>query len=76
MGVDPVHFGVIIVLNLAIGMITPPVGINLFVGSSVSKLRLEDIVKAVLPMLALSIVVLLLVTYIPALSMWLPNLLN
>lgn len=76
LGVDPVHFGVIIVLNLAIGMITPPVGINLFVGSSVSKLRLEDIVKAVLPMLALSIVVLLLVTYIPALSMWLPNLLN
>ncbi len=76
LGVDPVHFGVIIVLNLAIGMITPPVGINLFVGSSVSKLRLEDIVKAVLPMLALTIAVLLLVTYIPALSMWLPNLLS
>lgn len=76
LGVDPVHFGVIIVLNLAIGMITPPVGINLFVGSSVSKLRLEDIVKAVLPMLTLTIVVLLLVTYIPALSMWLPNLLS
>lgn len=76
LGVDPVHFGVIIVLNLAIGMITPPVGINLFVGSSVSKLRLEDIVKAVLPMLGLTIVVLMLITYIPALSMWLPNLLS
>ena len=76
LGVDPVHFGVIIVLNLAIGMITPPVGINLFVGSSVSRLRLEDIVKAVLPMLGLTIVVLMLITYIPALSMWLPNLLS
>ena len=69
LGVDPVHFGVIMVLNLAIGFVTPPVGINLFVASGISKLRLEEIAKAALPMLGLMIIVLLLVTYIPQLSL-------
>ena len=64
-GVSPLHFGVIIVVNLAIGFITPPVGVNLFVASGISKAKLEYLAKAVLPMLALMILVLLVVTYIP-----------
>ena len=75
-GVDPIHFGVIMVVNLAIGFITPPVGVNLFVASGISHSRLEDISKAIVPTLILMIAVLLLVTFIPGISMWLPNLLS
>lgn len=64
-GVSPLHFGVIIVVNLAIGFITPPVGVNLFVASSVSKAKIEYIARTALPMLGLMILVLLIVTYIP-----------
>ncbi len=64
-GVSPLHFGVIIVVNLAIGFITPPVGVNLFVASGISKSKLEYLARAVMPMLALMILVLLVVTYIP-----------
>lgn len=72
LGVDPIHFGVIMVLNLAIGFVTPPVGVNLFVASGIAKLKLADIAKAALPMLGLMILVLLVVTYFPPLSMTLP----
>ena len=72
LGVDPIHFGVIMVLNLAIGFVTPPVGVNLFVASGIAKLKLADIAKAALPMLGLMILVLLIVTYFPPLSMTLP----
>lgn len=74
--VDPVHFGVIMVVNLAIGFITPPVGVNLFVSSGVANLKLENIAKAVLPMLGLMIILLLVITYIPSVVLWLPQLLN
>ena len=70
-GVSPLHFGVIIVVNLAIGFITPPVGVNLFVASGISKAKLEYLAKAVLPMLALMILVLLVVTYIPEVPLFL-----
>lgn len=70
-GVDPVHFGVIMVVNLAIGFVTPPVGVNLFVASSISKLRIEKIAKAAIPQLIVMIVVLMAVTYIPELSLYL-----
>ena len=70
-GVDPIHFGVIMVVNLAIGFITPPVGVNLFVASSVSKLRIEKIAKASLPQLAMMIFILMLITYVPEISLWL-----
>lgn len=70
LGVDPVHFGVIMVLNLAIGFITPPVGVNLFVASGISNQKLADIAKAAFPMLGLMILVLLVVTYFPPLSMF------
>ncbi len=64
-GISPLHFGVIIVVNLAIGFITPPVGVNLFVSSGVANAKLEGIAKSALPMIALMLIVLLLCTYIP-----------
>lgn len=68
-GVDPIHFGVIIVVNLAIGFVTPPVGVNLFVASGITKEKIEDVSRATLPFLAAMLVVLLLVTYIPEISL-------
>ncbi|WFS61642.1 TRAP transporter large permease subunit [Pseudodesulfovibrio thermohalotolerans] len=68
-GVDPVHFGIIMVVNLAIGFATPPVGVNLFVASSVAKVKLAEVSKQILPILGLMILVLLAVTYIPELSL-------
>lgn len=74
LGVDPIHFGVIMVLNLAIGFITPPVGVNLFVASGISKMKLEKIAVAAMPMLGLMILVLLVVTFVPSISLMLPSL--
>ncbi|HRV99967.1 MAG TPA: TRAP transporter large permease, partial [Aminobacteriaceae bacterium] len=74
-GIDPIHFAMIAVLNLMIGLTTPPVGVCLFVASSIGKVSISRIARAGLPFLAVSIFVLLLVSYIPALSTWLPNLL-
>ncbi|WP_394137750.1 TRAP transporter large permease [Cytobacillus oceanisediminis] len=72
-GVDPIHFGVILVANLAIGFITPPLGVNLFVASSVSGVKIEKISMAILPFLLSMIISLLVITYVPALSIWLPE---
>jgi C4-dicarboxylate transporter DctM subunit len=74
-GVDPVHFGIITLINVEIGMLTPPVGLNLFVACAIAKLPLQEVVKAVLPTLGILFLGLLLVTYVPALSLWLPGLL-
>jgi tripartite ATP-independent transporter DctM subunit len=73
LGVDPVHFGMIMMVNLGIGLITPPVGTVLFVGSAVSKLSMGVITKAMKPFFVVMFVVLMLVTYIPAISLWLPR---
>ncbi|MBS4193077.1 TRAP transporter large permease [Bacillus sp. FJAT-49705] len=73
-GIDPIHFGVILVANLAIGFITPPLGVNLFVASSVGKVKFESIVSAIVPFLVSMIICLLVITYVPALSLWLPGL--
>lgn len=73
-GVDPVHFGMIMLVNLGIGLITPPVGAVLFVGAAVGKTSIEKTVKALLPFYAVLFLVLIAVTYIPALSLWLPHL--
>lgn len=70
-GVDPLHFGIIMVMNLAIGFVTPPVGVNLFVASGVAKVKIEHLSKVVLPLLGLMIGVLLLVTYVPEVSLFL-----
>lgn len=73
-GIDPVHFGVIMVLNLGIGLITPPVGGTLFVGSAVSGVPIERLTKTLLPFFAVMLVALLIVTFCPSFVMWLPNL--
>lgn len=76
LGIDPIHLGTIMVMNMAIGLVTPPVGVNLYVGCGIADISLKDISKAVLPFIAASILALILVTYIPAISMTLPNLIK
>ncbi|MCB1331788.1 MAG: TRAP transporter large permease, partial [Maritimibacter sp.] len=73
-GLDPVQFGVILVLNLGIGLCTPPVGAVLFVGCAVGKVQIWDVVRTIWPFYAAAIFTLMLVTYIPALSLWMPSL--
>ncbi|TBU96349.1 TRAP transporter large permease [Phytopseudomonas dryadis] len=72
-GVDPVHFGMIMLVNLGIGLITPPVGAVLFVGAAIGKVTIEATVKALLPFYVALFMVLMAVTYIPAISLWLPS---
>jgi tripartite ATP-independent transporter DctM subunit len=73
LGVDPVHFGMIMLLNLGIGLLTPPVGSVLFVGCAVGKVKLEDVMRGIWPFYGVMFAVLMLVTFIPALSLWLPK---
>lgn len=73
-GVDPVHFGIIMMLNLGIGLVTPPVGSVLFVGSAVGKVPVEEAVKTIWPFYGALIISLLIITFVPALSLTLPNL--
>ena len=74
MGVDPVHFAIVMVVNLTVGLLTPPMGLVLFATSAVSGLRVETIARAVLPFLAVEFLVILLITYIPAIALTLPRL--
>lgn len=76
LGVDPVHFGMIMMVNLGIGLITPPVGTVLFVGSAVAKLKIGVVTKAMMPFFMALFIVLMMVTYMPWLSLWLPRLLG
>ncbi len=76
LGVSTVHFGVVMALNLCIGLVTPPVGTCILLGNTISGEKLEDTLMAALPMIAISVIWLLLVTYIPALTTWLPSVLN
>lgn len=75
-GVDMTTIGVFMTVNLAIGLFTPPVGLNLYVGAGIGKVRLEEVVRGVMPFLICAIIALLLITYIPAISNWLPDLLG
>lgn len=75
-GIDPVQFGVMICLNATIGLLTPPVGAGLFIASSVGEVKMEKLIKAIIPFILVSILVLILVTYIPSLTTWLPNFLD
>ncbi|MGQ9638272.1 MAG: TRAP transporter large permease [Thermodesulfobacteriota bacterium] len=72
-GIDPIHFGLVMVLNLVIGLITPPLGVCLFIACSIAKISLEQIVNAILPFILAAIAVLFIVTYIPELSLWIPR---
>lgn len=72
LGIDPIHLGIMMVVNMEIGMITPPIGLNLFVTSGITGMSLLQVVKAAAPFVAVLFVFLIMVTYIPALSTWLP----
>jgi tripartite ATP-independent transporter DctM subunit len=74
LGVDPVHFGMIMLLNLGIGLLTPPVGSVLFVGCAIGNVKLEDVMRGIWPFYGVMFAVLMLVTFVPALSLWLPAL--
>ena len=73
LGIDPIHLGVIMVVNMEIGMVTPPVGLNLFVTSGVTKMSLMEVTRAALPWLSVLMVFLIMITYIPAITLALPN---
>jgi C4-dicarboxylate transporter, DctM subunit len=73
LGIDPVHFGIIVVVNMEIGMCHPPVGLNLYVASGIAKMGITELSIAVLPWLVTLLIFLGLVTYIPELSLWLPR---
>ncbi|WGP06390.1 TRAP transporter large permease [Bacillus subtilis] len=75
-GVDMTTIGVFMTVNLAIGLFTPPVGLNLYVGAGIGKVKLEEVLRGVVPFLICAIIALLLITYIPAISNWLPDLLG
>ena len=75
-GVDPVHFGIVMMLNLGIGLCHPPVGSIIFVGCAVGRVRMEDVVRQIWPFYAVMFAVLMLVTYFPAISLWLPHALH
>ena len=74
LGIDPIHFGVIMVVNLVIGMCTPPVGVNLFVAARIGGIKIESMFRWLIPCIGVLLVVLLLVTYIPGLSLGLLSL--
>ncbi len=76
LGIDPVHFGMIMILNLGIGLITPPVGPTLFVGCAVGKVTMEQVSKELWPFYGAMCIALMLVTYVPAISLWLPGLMG
>ena len=73
LGIDPIHFGVIITINMELGMLTPPVGLNLFVASGITGSSIKEVVKAVMPWFFVIFIGLMLITYIPEISLWLPN---
>lgn len=74
LGMDPVHFGIMMVLNLCVGLCTPPVGSVLFIGCSVAGVRIDQVIRPLIPLFAAMVFVLLLVTYLPGLSLWIPSL--
>ncbi|MCG7336059.1 TRAP transporter large permease [Sporosarcina sp. ACRSM] len=76
LGIDPIHFGMIICLNLSLGLITPPLGINLFIGSNIANVQFEKTFKYVAPIFGALLIVLLIVTYVPSITLFLPNLLG
>ena len=73
LGIDPIHLGIMMVVNMEIGMITPPVGLNLFVTSGVAGMSMMNIIKAAAPWLGVMFLFLIIVTYVPTVSTWLPT---
>lgn len=75
LGIDPIHFGVVMVINMEIALLTPPVGLNLFVIANISKTPLADVIRGTTPFVILMLGLLMLITYVPSISLWLPKLL-
>jgi C4-dicarboxylate transporter DctM subunit len=75
LGIDPIHLGIVMTVNMEIGMITPPVGLNLYVASGIADMGLTDVTKACAPWILVMLAFLMLITYVPIISLWLPNLL-
>jgi C4-dicarboxylate transporter DctM subunit len=75
LGIDPIHLGIVMTVNMEIGMITPPVGLNLYVASGIANMGLTEVTKACAPWILVMLAFLLLITYVPIISLWLPNLL-
>ena len=75
-GMEPHHFGIVMMLNLGIGLLTPPVGSTLFVGCAIGRIKIEDMIKPMLPFYITMLITLMLITYIPEISLWLPGLLG
>ncbi|OHX44779.1 TRAP transporter large permease [Diaphorobacter sp. DS2] len=75
-GIDPVHFGIIMIVNLAVGMLTPPIGVNLFVACQIGKLRIDQILKPLIPFYIVLLVDILLISFLPQISLWLPSFLK
>ena len=73
LGIDPIHLGIIMVVNMEIGMVTPPVGLNLFVTAGITGMSLGEVMRSALPWMMMMIVFLIIVTYVPSISTWLPN---
>ena len=73
LGIDPIHLGIIMVVNMEIGLLTPPVGLNLFVASAITKLPLVKVIRATMPWLSIMLLFLILVTYVPSISLALPD---
>lgn len=73
LGIDPVHLGILIVVNLEIGMVTPPIGLNLFVTAGITKMSIGQVVRAAMPWLSILLVYLVFITYVPIVSLWLPR---
>ena len=76
MGIDPVHFGIIMIINLALGMCTPPLGVNLFISCQIAKIKLTEITRGLIPFYFVLFAVLMLISYVPFITMWLPNLIG
>ena len=73
LGIDPIHLGIIMVVNMEIGMITPPVGLNLFVTAGVAQMSVTQVIRSAIPFVGILFLFLILVTYVPILSTWLPT---
>jgi C4-dicarboxylate transporter, DctM subunit len=75
LGIDPVHLGIIMVVNLEIGMVTPPIGLNLFVTAGITDMSITQVVRAAMPWTLVLLVFLVIITYVPQITLWLPDLL-
>lgn len=75
-GIDPIHFGMIACINLTIGLVTPPVGTALFIASAVGQVKIETLTRALIPFLIVAIVVLMIITYVPPITLWIPSMVD